>query len=415
VQPTTSHNPLNLRAVLVSPVQVVLNWSNPANAANTYQLLRNGTAIARDTVPPADTLGMYKDSSTLVPGTMYTYILNHLVNGAPYDSDTLQVRTLDTTKDNYSWTINKIGQAGSALYSVWAASPQSVWACGFIDSSSHQQVYSLVHFQNGVPTFYGLAGVSIYNGVYGTSDSSIYIVADRVVAHYDGHQFTYHVFNGDSLPYIPPGLTSVWCTPNESDVFAVGDSGIVVHRKPDMTWEIQHAPTMLSLVAMKGFSTTEIYAVAKDPNCTGCSGNILEYNGTSWQIIATSTSSPTNDSEVPAGDFTGISGQSGDSLYTSGARIFKRNTAGWPLADAPCNTYSSSCSYYTEGVGGTWNSMWFVGDFGRVLHFNGAYWSTNYPFLNTGNNLILRNILVFPNDIYIVGGDDNSAWFIYGQ
>jgi len=421
VQPTTPHNPLNVRAVLVSPVQVVLNWSNPANAANTYQLLRNGTVITRDTVPPADTMGMYKDSSTLVPGTMYTYILSRLVSGAPYDSDTLQVRTLDTTKDNYSWTINKIGEANSVLHGVWGASPNSVWACGggVVDSGARKIPFGIMHYVNGQMTFYrsdGDSGVGYPTGCYGLSDSEIWFAEPGNLIEFKKGKYIDYPFTGidASLPTFTGNLNAVW-EAADSEIFAVGDSGIVMHRKPDMTWEIQHAPTTLSLLAMKGFSASEIYAVCKDRSCTGCGGNILKYDGTSWNFIATSIGAP-GDSLHIDGDFFDIGGQNHDSLYTVGYRIYKRDSSGWMLTNAPCNDLNNqTCSYYTEGVDGSWNNVWIVGAYGRVFHFGGAHWSANYPFLNTGSNLTFDRVVVFPNDIFIVGADDNSAWFIHGQ
>jgi len=406
VQPTTPHNPLNLRAVLVSPVQVVLNWSNPANAANTYQLLRNGTAIARDTVPTVDTLGMYKDSSTLVPGTMYTYILNRLVNSAPYDSDTLQVRTLDTTKDNYTWTERTFPGSAKALYGIWGLTPQSVWMCGFTDSGT------VLHYQNGVITYYHPNLSAIYSGCYGLSDTSVYFSGTDNIAYFNGKSFRYFLFTTDSafqndscvitgLNFPTENFNSLYVAP-DGEIFAITNNGAIVHRKIDSTWEVQQPAMPLSLTSIIGFSVNEIYAAGGDGATQGI---LLKYNGSSWSQILQSG----QDSTMQVLSMN-VGGDSGDSLIVVGSGVYHRFGAGWQ------NRTPSIEAYYAEGVCAQgWNNIFVCGAAGMFFKFDGVRW-VNYgghifPY-NAGE--YLYNISVIGGEVFITGADNNGGIFIHG-
>src|SRR5579872_1205541 len=100
------HNPLQLKALQVSTRWVQLQWNNDSiTVSHYYVLLRNGKdTVFADSIPRLTATETIKDS-LLTPSTNYTYTLYRIYNSAHWDSATAQVQTLDTTKDNYSFTV----------------------------------------------------------------------------------------------------------------------------------------------------------------------------------------------------------------------------------------------------------------------------------------------------------------------
>jgi len=153
------------------------------------------------------------------------------------------------------------------------------------------------------------------------------------------------------------------------------------------------------LFTMLGFGPNEVYASGGYSNLSG----VLEkYNGSSWTVIA-------NSSTVPAGNMT-VGGNNPDSLYLVGEGIFHLHDTTW------MNETPSSDQYLVDGIALTnWNNVWVSGQYGYLTHFNGYKWFANYPFLNLSPSFAFVSILAFPNDVFILGNTDNSTYFIHGQ
>ncbi|MGH7955004.1 MAG: hypothetical protein ACREOZ_03500, partial [Gloeomargaritales cyanobacterium] len=305
--------------------------------------------------------------------------------------------------------VTRLGSSGSVLYCVWGASANSVWAGGGVDSGD------VVHYINGQFQYYKTGMYGVYS-INGTSDSDIWFGGGGAMSHWNGNSFALYVFNGDSLPNMQQSFGAIWIAP-DNEIFAVGGGGAIVHRKPDYTWEVMQSGTTLDLTSMRGFSSNNIYAVGNDPNCSGCTGIILHYNGNAWQTVAMGKLPPPTDTTILVGDFKGIGGAMEDSLYVVGERIYIHHSSRWTLANAPCNERNQpSCGAYVEGVAGTsWNNVWIVGDFGWMMHFDGDHWEKDYQFFNLSSSLVFNNVLAFPNDVFSVGWDNNTAYFIHGQ
>ena len=411
-----SHTAITLQVTFTSTRWCRLQWTNDSSAvSHRYLFLRNNRdTLFNDSVASSAPLKILQDT-VLKPGTTYSYWVYRIVNGQRWDSATVSVRTLDTTRDNYTWETIRIGQAGSVLYGIWGNSPNSVWMCGGGDNGGCH-FFNVVHDVNGSLEFLNasVAGGG-FNACYGVSDSSIYFVGLATLAHWDGHEFSYVLFYGDSVPVRAGNLSSVWVTRDESEVFAVGDSGRIVHRSADGKWEVQPSGSTLNLTKVIGFSNRDVYAVGTKSNYEGV---ILKYDGATWGEIAHAYDPPPNDTTLLAGNAVGIGGESADSLYACGVYIYKRNGSRWKLADAPCNDpsyHGGPCGAYRETISGTWNNMWVGGDFGYLLHFDGEKWVDIRNFFDLNSNLVWIGILPFPNEMFILGSDHNGAVLLHGK
>jgi hypothetical protein len=415
VQPTPpGHTAISLQATFTSIRWCRLQWSNDSNAASHHYILirDNRDTLFDDTVGLHDAVKVWQDTA-LMPGTAYNYLVFRIVDGKHWDSAMVNVRTLDTSRDELSWVTQRFGLPGSSFYGVWGQSPRSIWvAGGGIDDSGN--TFQVVHVANG--RFYGLyadLGGAFY-GVCGISDTMMWFSGENVLSEWNGHQFTNHVFDGDSLPNYNTTFYAVWVTPDGRDVYAIGDRGLILHGTPDGKWEKMESGTSLRLLTILGFSSHEIYVSGSDAIHEGV---VLVFNGTVWKELVHSFYPVSSDTSKPVGPLVTIGGESGDSLYNVGGFIYKREGDHWIRPAAPCNdpAGAAGCGGFRQAVGGQWNNVWVSGAFGDLLHFSGERWTRLLQFYDRSSDLVLPALRVFPNDVFIVGTDHTSAVLIHGR
>jgi len=185
-------------------------------------------------------------------------------------------------------------------------------------------------------------------------------------------------------------LNAVWGT-SESDVFAVGTNGTILHYD-GFEWTAMTSGTTQPLYAIWGTSGTDIFAVG--------TGTILHYNGFAWSPMTAGT----------AWDINGVWGNSGSDVFAVGDNkiLHYDGNAGklW--------TEMASVGVSLKGVWGTSGSNVFaVGTNGTILHYNGNAWTDmswpTYSYLNGvwGSS---------GSDVFVVGGNgtilhyDGIAW-----
>jgi hypothetical protein len=421
VQPTPpGHTAISFQATFTSIRWCRLQWTNDSSAPSyRYVLIRDN----RDTVyadTSRDSIIAVHDS-LLAPGTTYVYWLYRVVNSQHWDSASVTVHTLDTTDDNLTWTVTRWGENGgnSVLRGIWAASAASVWLSGVIDSSSVGKGYNLVHVRPDTTEFYTLLGADgLIGSCYGRSDSDLWICGNGTIWHWTGDSaITYGTWNGGLPNKLQTAYLDIWETPSGAEVWAVGNGGKIAHRMTDGTWELQKSGTTLALTSIRGFANHDIYVSSVKANCNGCEGVILHYDGNAWTEIAHGYLPPPTDTNLLVGDFSSISGESHDSIFAVGERIYKATPPGWRLADAPCNErLKPSCGAYAESVSAlVWNDVWVVGDFGWMMHFDGERWKTNFPFFNSSVVSALDKIVTVSGEVFAVGQDHTSAYLIHGK
>jgi hypothetical protein len=303
--------------------------------------------------------------------------------------------TLDYTEPNATF---------AGFTALWGASASDIWAGGpQLDHVLHYDgtAWSRVALPAGgdVETIHGVTGSDVvfagtnfiarwdgseivpstrnlplgadlvWFGMYGSSESDVWIVADRgTVAHWDGAAWTIstiadgigahaisgtgpsdvwvagdgpdmHVWHWDGISWTPtdlgtPGtLASIYAT-GPHDVWAAGDDGAIFHY--DGTWQRTPLAVEAQIVGVWG-RAADAWAVS--------SRAAYHWNGSVWSRISTLT----------AGNFTSVWGRSSSDVYfgTDSAELFRFDGHGLSGAIAPID--------WIKSIGGDAERMWLVG------------------------------------------------------
>jgi hypothetical protein len=161
-------------------------------------------------------------------------------------------------------------------------------------------------------------------GVWGSSETDVFAVGENgMILHYDGVEWT--KMKSPTTEH----LYGVWGS-SETDVFAVGENGMILHYD-GFTWSADvESGTNAGLRAIWGTGSNDIYSV-------GDSGTILHYDGGSWS-----------------------GSESNSTAWLLGL---------WGTSDT--NVYAVGGFY--DGVGGWFHPDSWSG--GVILHYDGTVWS----------------------------------------
>ena len=341
-----------------------------------FTLFRDGESILSTTLLTDDTLLV---DNSLAPNSTYSYKAFRTRDTTMVDSSLqVQLTTMDTTKHEFDWTIELLGDAsGSVLTDVAIVSPNDIWAAGemFLRDSTGQI--------DPIP----------YNA-----------------ARWDGMQWNllrilFPVFCGQSTF---PAATSAVFAFNANDVWIAG-AGIIIMQWNGSTFTPLCIPQSVGTGTIKkiwGSSPNSVY-------CVGNNGTIAYYNGATWQRIESGTTlhvtdiygarEPyTDDLEiiaVAADQFvsfdrailwidgvtvthlpstpinyslSGIWFIPGRRYFVVGSGIYEKTALGetnWRNGPLQITTF------YTNAIrGSALNDAYVVGAYGEFLHFNGITW-----------------------------------------
>ncbi len=169
-----------------------------------------------------------------------------------------------------------------------------------------------------------------------------------------------------------------------SDIFAVGDNGLIVHFD-GVKWTMMSSPTTKHLHGVWGTSHGNVYAVGAD--CT-----IIHYNGAAWHL-ETYTKSVTQ--------LYGVWGSGPGDVWAVGTakQMYHWNGSSW--VQSP---YGTTCDLY--GVHGTSSSdIYVVGtqdSYCLTLHYDGTTW--NKIVMTTPG--VLHSVWVGPDNRVFAGASD---------
>jgi hypothetical protein len=410
------HTAITFQATFTSIRWCRLQWSNDSTApSHHYLLLRDRRdTVYNDSMAVGTSVKILQDTM-LKPGTSYSYWIYRIVNGQRWDSATVDVRTLDTTRNVYSWNLFRIGNQGSAIYGCWGNSTSSLWLCGQILDGTYP--CGAARFDRDTVAYIHVP-IEFY-GCHGLSDSDVWFAEENGLNHWNGTHFEDHVFNGDSLPnLVPVQFMCVWESPNGREVFGGGTNGRMVRRRGDgVTWDTMVSGTWLTIMSIDGRNETDVYAVTERPSCSGCEGEILHYDGVAWQRVGHGMLPPSSDTNLLVGDFSGVSGNSRDTMYAVGQRAYVGSQTHWSLAPIPGNERNTT-NGLAKMIGVTapaWNDVWIVGYFGLILHFDGERWTSSFPFFNYSTDKVFNRCCVRADEVFVVGGDHQSGIVIHGR
>jgi enterochelin esterase-like enzyme len=178
-------------------------------------------------------------------------------------------------------------------------------------------------------------------------------------------------------PLTSYNLNSVWAS-SESDVFAVGELGTIVHYDGSV-WSPMESRTVKNFTGVWGSSSNDVFA-------TGTGGAILHYDGAAWSKM---------DSGFPFW-IAGVWGSSGSDVFAAGegGMILHYDGAAWSPV------FSGVFDTLTSVWGSSGSDVFVVGAEGRILHYDGQTWLPQ----ESGTSEQLWNVWGSSNqDVFAVG------------
>ena len=242
------------------------------------------------------------------------------------------------------------------LYDIWGESESDIFAVGEQETILHNDGTGWLEVSS-------LGNGDTLRDVSGNSGSNVYAVGDNgLVKHFDGNDWK------DPDGFVNPSvnLNGVWVSAG-GEVFIVGgfspDIGqtTIIHFDGTSTWSDMPSGIQDTLEAVWGSSETDVFAV-------GANGTILHYDGIEWLPMISNTTNY----------LTCIWGSSDRDVFAGGSSTsiyhYDGNAGGnWinPINDG-------SVEYPDDLWGNSGSDVYAVGgsDFNKIDHFDGNTWST---------------------------------------
>lgn len=159
----------------------------------------------------------------------------------------------------YNWTSFTVDPVVPSSSGIWGSSPSDIWSVAN---------YNTHHLLGGNWTYY--AGSYSAVSIYGKAANDIWSWGDGKVYHYDGSAW--------QSVFFTLKLTGMW-GPSAAELWATKESPGGMHHYMNGGWiDYPIGGLTQDLNAIAGTSATNIYAV-------GDNGTMLHYNGTAWSFL----------------------------------------------------------------------------------------------------------------------------------
>ncbi len=187
----------------------------------------------------------------------------------------------------------------------------------------------------------------ILKGLWGNSETDVFAVGyNGTVLHYDGINWSSMTSGTTEFLYGVWGSSGI-------DVFTVGLNGTVIHYD-GINWSSMTSGTIEHLNGVWGSSGTNVFAV-------GYNGTVLHYDGINWSSMTSGTTEHLDDVWGSSGTDVFAVGDNGTVIHYDG------------------NNWSAMAGGTIEHLHGVWGGsgtdVFAVGDNGTVIHYDGINWS----------------------------------------
>jgi hypothetical protein len=409
-------NPLKITVDDVSSTEVWLKlFLSEGEQARTLTLKRGDSTIATITMTGKDSL--FVDEG-LLPKKTYTYTLaRSATQTSPEWKATAQATTMDTTSHEFTWQLDTLGDGNSStLYDIAIINDTLAYAVGAIylkDSTTGRfdpDAYNLARWDGKKWTlmriwFYTICGQQSRtsypaSSIFAFSPTDVWIaMSGSQVARWDGNSQTATM----CLP-VSFSIHKLWGQ-NPNSVYAVGDGGNIVHYNGN-SWQKIESGTTLSILDIWGTKNgqtgeTEILAVASYGSFD-VGKKLLSIKNNSVVSLP--------DSGLPPFGLYGLWFEANKKYYVVGAGIYAKNSV---YNTAPWDTLKGITIYYTVAIRGTGtNNIIASGPFGDCLHYNGSTWKS-FPELMIDGSYI--NVDVKGKTVAICGYTQTQGVVIIGK
>ncbi len=332
-----------------------------------YRLYLNDSLLWQATLTKPDTLILIG----LAPATTYRARAERLTTDTfNVTVDEKTFRTLDTTNQDYVWTVQTFGIGfGGILRDVCVINDSCIWAVGRIDSGLYDSlgapiIYNAMRYDGHQWHYIQIKydqSVFEHFSVIGFAENDVWLATGGRTAHWDGNRFTMAVIGGDRQG----GILKLWGT-SSSNIYAVGDLGTIAHYD-GTTWRRMESGTTAHLVDIYGTPDGKSVWVAGYRNSPFQSCLLSLENGQCRTIWQTGQTSPPSYASVL-------------SLWTSGSSEFV------VLGNATAHFHSRLAQniarpqqFLMSGGGfcvrgNARNNLFAGGQVGILWHYNGAHW-----------------------------------------
>ena len=387
--PVSSENPkaVKLKLLDVSCTEAYINIT-ANDTILPLSITLNKLAISGDKNPVFNITLTKVDTNvvdtTLQPGKTYIYQTAEEIKGESENSDTLQVKTLDTTSHNFSWQTSTFGDpdiGSSGLNDAVVISDENIRCVGNIyvkDTSKNGfKTYNALHWDGNSWElkdiyYYGNCSALEYPPL-----KTIFVFPDNKILVTNGGSIGW--LNGDSVeldcgvnPLLTGTINKIWGISSSNDFYVAADAGNIVHYL-NGRWQKIETGTDLNINDIGG-----VYNVSDESEIIAVGGNILL--GTDRIILEI-----INKNQIQEISLEGtISYPIGSvwffneyKMYIGGAGLYTKyyNHTSWKEIPLP--------QYYTYSIRGIRPDDIFVcGGVGYISHFNGLTWKSYL-----GNNL----------------------------
>jgi hypothetical protein len=353
-----------------------------ASCTEVYLNLKIGAGITSRTVTlKRDTITLFTKTIDAVETSITDTSLlpNHTYNYTASLNGNLTVhtpaKTMDTTSNDISWTSYTPGDGSccSGLYDVQILSDTFAIAVGKIMQGGVTYNAAVWNGQGwelkGVQSI--ICGSSSYiisslRTIFAFNDNDIWFSDGAEMIHWNGNNYS----NDCRMNSLLTGAIKKIFAINPQDVYAVGNSGAIVHYN-GTSWTKIESGTTLDIQNIRGgwngkTNTWEILAIASVPSITMGKEVLRIENNTAEKLSLDGIAEPVSDIWFIPNRY----------YITVGSGMYTKHT----LNDSHWDTVSLGFdSFYKFGVAGNdRNDLIAVGGYGEVVHFNGIRWKSYY-------------------------------------
>ncbi|RKY91336.1 MAG: glucosyl transferase [Ignavibacteriae bacterium] len=384
---------------------------------DTVTLKQNNIIRSTINLVNSDTL-LYIDS--LLPGTNYSYV----AETREVISETLEVRTIDTTSHNFTWQTFEFGQhSSSLLYDVAIINENNIWSVGEIylnDSLGHTVRYNAIHWDGSgwnikrIP-FTGECSAVIYppiRSVFAFSENDIWFARGGSLVHFNGVNY----FNDCGMnSFLTGSINKIWGISSE-DLFIVGNNGNIAHYN-GTSWQKIESGTELPLVDVYGKNENEIYiSGAYTPEIKGI---LLRGNSNQFSVMINSEIISENELfDKLYGELAIVWVDELGTVYTGGNILFRYKNNEWNyVRSLPENFIGGNPGTYYRGFissirGIASNDYIIAGDRNTLKHFNGVTWEQIGLPYSPSSPIIWYSVEMKGNTAIAVGDKGSNAFII---
>jgi hypothetical protein len=407
---------ISLKASDVGVLDATLDVHFNTGASHEFRLERGNTVVATGESKTADTL-VFIDG--LEPAHAYTFRAYRYDGGFALDSTaSLAIRTMDTTSNNITWQVTDLaGQGGSSeLYDVAVINDTCVYAVGnmFINDSAGSGdgpfAFAVWNGQQWIlrevpQPWYSSSVLEELNSIIAFNSSDVWAAGDHSLMHWNGKPWSAAAYFLADQPYSDRAISKMWGS-SDTDIYLAGGGGIIYHYTGS-GWKLLNTGTTLNFYDVYGvhdsaMNADEVYAVAGN-RYVNFDREILKIDADS--VISIPTAGVLSDVASVWFKPRSIYYAVGDGVY------YTRPWQNWKWQGG----YNTIAEDYTESVRGTdRNDIFLTGDFGDLLHYNGASWREYKQITSLGNGRY-QSVSMKGNLIVAVGYDDPYAAVAIGR